>query len=501
MNKMSIIERIKNFFEYIALYFKNMPGKENDVLLLEEKKEFQEEKTYENFEENSKIEKRTLISKLYLLEQQIEVLKNDFPEKYDEFLGKIRKINEKYNSTLIELKKDLTFEIDPEINSSMILEVNRLEREISKFIDNEVKFYMISNKLQTLIVKINILYNVSICHYKDSDKEKVMAQIERAKEVEQSIIQDFKGSSYILNDNQLRDRIITLLYYLDYEILKTILRNTRSKIDDIIDELTKDCEFKRFDILGAFKAYVQDEISDLEDIIYLVKDENYRQIFQKQISKMIKEVTFSDDSYMLNHDFWNSFLLLESNILEAIKECDTSKDIDDKAKIKLIDRINIEVLESDVITKAKTNAYISLMQIFSTTRNEKILLLIKLFKKLSNDVTYKEIYFLIQLFDVLEVIKSVPNSLEKYIKRYEEKYPYDTKTIEKKKNRILESKEELNKYLVVIDSNCDDIAIDLLEKLNFDFKFEGDKILLNSFYFNGLENVLDSFDEIKQDAV
>ena len=123
-------------------------------------------------EERINVAKRTLMTKLYNLEQEIAVFEDDFPSEYQNFLQRIDEIRASYNSSVESLKKLLTFEIDPETDTTKIDEVIRLENEIKRFIDTTVKFHIISKRLQRLIKKLNILYNVSILHSSEWELQK-----------------------------------------------------------------------------------------------------------------------------------------------------------------------------------------------------------------------------------------------------------------------------------------------------------------------------------------
>lgn len=94
------------------------------------------------------------------------------------------------------------------------------------FIEKEVKFDIIVKKLQRLIVKLNILYNVSVTHIKSNEREKAITQTMRAICVGDRIIQDFKSCEYLLKDIQLKDKIVGLVSYLSYQIFKLLLRNS-----------------------------------------------------------------------------------------------------------------------------------------------------------------------------------------------------------------------------------------------------------------------------------
>ena len=434
-----------NFFDGISAYFQKLLIAQKEVKALPEKTEIiQEEenipveKIVEPVVDKVSLAKRALMTKLYSLEQEIEIFKKEFPNQYSYYLDKIENMRKSYNSSLEEIRIQMTFEIDPELNSKMQGDIIRLEREIKNFIESDVKFNLLSKRVQMLIVKLNILYNVSIWH--PNERVKVISQIKQALTSEMEIAQEFKECGFIFADNQLRERLVTLLSYADYQSFKTGLRNSDINPQQMVEKLVLHAQFKDFDYITAFKAFLEDELSDLGDLLQLISDEQYRIIFEKEISALFKGIAYAEDlqNQLMNDDFWNRFFELESSLLEFLKGCGVEKD---KIKVKLIDRMGIHVKENEALTLPKTNAYLALTSVFSTTRDERILLLIKLFKNVSNEVTYKEIYFLLQLFEVLDVIKKTSNSLSRHMERYIVKYPYDSKTIKKKKEYLLNTSE------------------------------------------------------------
>jgi len=181
-------------------------------------------------------------------------------------------------------------------------------------------------------------------------------------------------------------------------------------------------------------------------------------------------------------------LAFESNLLEMLKMCGVEKE---KVKVKLIGKMDITVVEKDVLVSPVANANVALVGIFATTHDERVLLLIKLLKSMSKDITYKEIYFLSLLFDAIEVIQSIPNDLIKHIDKYITKYPYNKKTIINRKQEVINAS---NKEYVVIFSldNYAEEIVKTLKNLNLDFKVVNGNVFVNSFYFNGLDNVLSS---------
>ena len=479
-----------NFFDSISAYFQGLL-KAREVKAIAEKSEVlseensQKEEITEAVEEKISLAKRTLTTKLYALEQEIEVFKKEFPNEYSYYLNKIEDIRETYNFSLEEIRKQMTFEIDPELNSKMHGDILILDREIRKFIETEVKFDMLSKKLQMLITKLNILYNVSIWH--PNEKAKVISQVLRALNSELEIVEEFKECDYILADNQYKDRIVTLISYVDYQNFKTSLRNSNITPEQMVEKLVLFAQFKDFDYIAAFKAFVEDELSDLSELINLISEVEYRRSFEKKVATLFKEITYATDirAHLLDAAFWSKVFELESSLLEFLKGYNVVKE--DLIKVKLIDRVNIQTTESEVFTSPKTNAYLALTSVYSTTHDERIFLLIKLFKIVSNEVTYKQIYFLLQLFDAIGVIQTTPNTLSRHMEKYLVKYPYDSKTIMKKKQYVLNSSSEKQFVKIfALDEDADKITA-ILRRQNMDFKITNGSIYINCFYFKGLE--------------
>ena len=433
------------------------------------------------------LSKRILLNKLYLIEQKVDLFKEDFPNEYNYFFGEIEKLRNFYKLSLEEEDKTLTLKVDPEFNGELIWKIEELDSKITLFIERNIKFEIFSQKLQKLIVKLNILYNVSISH--SNEKEKVIAQTKKALEVEMEFVQELKNCVHIFSDRYLKERIITLISYTDYHIFKIILRNSKYSIQEILAHLVIINQFKGFDYISAFNGFMQDEISDLNELLDLISNPNYHKEFDKNI-KYIKNQIFCDkeiQSCVLDEGIWREIFKIESNLIEFLKN--QKVDNEDKIKVKIIDRIKIRVREDDVITSPKTNAYLALIEIFSITHDDRIWILIKLWENISKNITYKEIYFLLLLFDVTDVIKNTSNILYRQLEKYFVKYPYDKATINRKKIYVMNSnvQKKYVKILSLIEQR--DKIISILKNLNMDFKIENDGIYINTFYFKGLKEV------------
>lgn len=482
-------------YEFLSSIFSKIKGKvvKKDELPLQELAEEEEMQCPESFEEEDleeqiNVAKRTLMAKLYTLEQDIAVFANDFPFEYQNFLQRIDVLRTSYYAILEELQKDLTFEVDPESSSAKLNEIIRLERDIKKFIESTVKFHIISNRLQRLIRKLNILYNVSIFRSKKEEKQKVCTQLRHAIQVERNIAEEFKTSDYILSDKQRKERIIELLSYLDYEIFKSSIRNSNQTPETIIGGLVMLEKFEEFDYQTTFIAYLKDELSDLLELLSLISDTQYYELLKTKSEKLQLTLTYTEDvtKTLFEIGFWNEFLTFESTLLETLKICGIPEE---KRKVKLIDRIQIEVEEEDVFVSPMARAKLAFVSVFSVTQDKRILLLMKLFENLSEDITYKEIYFLLLIFDGLEIIQNTPNDLMKYIEKYINKKPYSKSAMIEKRKMVKNISPKEYVVLFPLDENAEEI-MSTLRSLNIDFKVENNNIFLNSFYFQDLKHVL-----------
>ena len=127
------LNKIINFDASKAIPQELSTSREEDIL---------EKENSEADKENQKINitRRTLLTKLYLIEQRIDLFKEDFPQDYGYFLEKIENLRKDYKSSLDEITKPLTLEVDPEINGIMNWKVSELDDEITMFIEQKVNF-------------------------------------------------------------------------------------------------------------------------------------------------------------------------------------------------------------------------------------------------------------------------------------------------------------------------------------------------------------------------
>ncbi|MCI9178269.1 MAG: hypothetical protein HFJ28_06990 [Clostridia bacterium] len=506
---MNFIQKIIDFFRNILMkVFRIKPATDEQfptdlaeqTTVEEAKKQQKEEKTpksgvppEEKQEEMSFINsaiyglRSSMLDRLYALEQEIAIFEKDFPEEYKTFSERIKLLQQDYYFSLEEIKKSLTFAIDPDTNWAKKQEVDDLAKDIRYFIEKEVKFRILVSRIGRLIVKLNILYNVSIVHTKKGDVQKANSQLERAKETQVGLVQEVKQSEYIMQDKQFRQRLLELMCYADYLIFKASIRNFGKSPNELIEELVMPIHFKGYDYIEAFKSFVKDEIYDLAELLELVEDKACQKMLREDGKNLVLTLAYAKDmeAKIKDSTLWYEFLGYEANLLEMLKESKVDRE---KRKVKLIARMDIRVEEDDVLVAPVTNAYLSLTRVFSETHDNRVLVLLKVVKQLPKEVTYKEIYFLALLFDATQVIQSVPNDLARFISRYQEKYAYTAREIEQKKQAVMQLPNKEYVTIFSLDEYTKQV-IRSLEKLNIDFQVLGDKVVINSFYFNGLENV------------
>lgn len=487
------MEKIADFFKRIFSHSSENTAQieETSVSELEEMLIEVEKSAEEN---KIKAAKSSLTTKLYSLEQDIAIFELDFPEKHKYFSEKINSLRDEYLTRLENFSEDLTFEIDPELDGIIRAEVSKLGKEIKRFVETEVQFNIIFKRLQRLITKLNILYNVSIFHSKNDERKKVSSQLENALNVESQLAEDLKECRYLLNDMRSKESIQNLFSYLDYQIFKTFMRVSDETPEAIIEKLVMQKQFSDFAFENAFDDFVKDEILNLKELTSLVTDQHCRIVLQKEISNFHSSLTYSDDikEQFLDVAFWNTFFSIESSLFEILKSCGVDKD---EIKVEIPDRLQINVDESEVLVYHKTTALISLTKLFSKVRDERILVLLKLLRNISNDVTYKEIYFLLIVFDGIEVVKNNHNDFYKHIEKYLNKYPYSQKTIAMRKEQLQNSFNKEYVYTFSVRDDETDIVLKTLERLNIDFNLVEDKVFINSFYFKDLENVISSLQQ------
>ena len=260
----------------------------------------------------------------------------------------------------------------------------------------------------------------------------------------------------------------------------------------IIDDFIMVKEFRSFDYVSSIKAFLKDEISDLGELLSLISDVEYLKVFKNKYDKLLSDILLFDADTLRIFDlsFWKNYLSFESTLLQFLRSSGVSSD---KAKVRLIVRMEINISESDVAVLPITIANISLYTLYLKTLDIRALLLLKLFRNLSEKVTYKEIYFLIVLFDSVELLQKNPNELLKHIEKYINELGYNYESFRKKKQKVLKTKPCSDYVCVFSISESEMNCISALDELLIDYKFENGYVYINLYYFKGLKNVVSSF--------
>lgn len=433
------------------------------------------------------------LTKINILNQKIKIFEENFPDKYKSFKTRIEELKRKYDICLKASKEDLTYEIDPEKDGEYLAKILKLENEVESFIQKEVMFDIINKKLQKLIVKLNVLYNVSVVHIMDKEQQKVMEQVERARSLEFKIVDEIKSYEYLLKDMRIKDELIKLISYLDYEIYKLTIRNSNITPEEALRNLAIIVKFEKFDYNVNFKAFVEEDLAQINNLTEKVHEQEYQKVLKNDYNKIFTDITYSKEEMqiLLDKNFWLNIFCLESNAFELLRESETKKE---DIKIKVTSQLNISITEDDVLDLPKVNTYIFLLKIFSKTQDNRILLVMKLLKNISNEITYREIYFLLVLFEILDTVREHSDELFENIKKYVKKYNYESKTIKQKKEQVLCLNNNQYVYVFTLESSEHEM-LEELKKLNMDFKNDNNKIFLNKIYFKALTNVVNSLEK------
>ena len=424
------------------------------------------------------------LSTLYILEQKISIFKEEFASEYMQFITRIENIRKEYLETLEKSKVDLTYEINPEKDGKMLGKILKLEADINRFVEKDIKFNFISKQLQNLITKLNILYNVSIFHSKEEEKKKVIAQTERAKIQEKRLVEQFEKNNYLIEDIQINERFATLISYIDYEIFKVSMRNSTQKPDEITFNKNVKTELEE----KLFKAFMEEELTNIKRKIEQIKDAEDIEVINKYFDKIECYLANTNKILLEDTGVWKNLLKLEDTIIEILILKGVDKDL---IKIDIISKMNINVKEEEVLNMPKETAYLALINIYSKTTDERIFLVLKFLKNISSNITYKEIYFILVLFDAIDIVKDIPNELNIYMYKYIKKYPYSDKKLQKRKKKVFKIKNKQYQEIFTL-KEYEPKVLKTLEELEIDFLIDSNKVFINEFYFKGLNNVTKS---------
>ena len=480
---------MENFINAIKNFFRNFfdeTSEEEEIKEVDEEKICKEEKKLEISleecsEERVNFSRRTVLTRLYVLEQKIIMFKENFPDEYEKYLERIKNLRANYNKALDENKKELTFQINPEFNGSMLGNTIRLERDVDFFIEKTVKFETISRRLKELIVKLGILYNVTIRHSKETDKNKAYLQLERAENKAESLYEEISQCDLILEDEQMRESFAKLLSYAEYLITKTRVRvsleapNEKAKI------------MKNFNYTEVFKTFAREELQQYEEIISKIPEEEIRKTVKRKKENLVQEIAFNQ-GFLDKRDDLEKIFELEDTIFNILKLSDGGD-----VKFSLLKSMDIRMEEKSILQSPIVQSKVALTQVFAKTHSENILITLKFLAGLSDEIRYKDIYFILIIFDVLDIALKIPTSLQKEMEKYSKKYPYSKDEVEQKKKKVFQATEKQYLYAFNVEDNDEKKEVQAaLKDLNLDFEIVKQEVLLNSFYFKSFERVLNN---------
>ena len=474
-----------SFFKRIFDFFKHFKKEKTDnSQSLEKISEL--EKNANELEEKLEIYSQSIITKLYSLEQIVNILRIDYPEKYEMFIKRIEELRTDYLENLAESEKSLTFEINPDRDFQKMSEVIGLEKKIKDFIDIDMKYDIISKKVQKFILKLNILYNTSIFY--PNEKNKVLKQLSQGFISQRKLTASFKEWGKVLERELEKEKMYILFSYSEYLMFKIYIRNSENfhpkDYSFVINRnLSSDSLFKNF------KDYMLDEISDIEELVERINDEFFSNSYRNRINEINKIIVSNrnEKDIIFNEQVWKEKLQLENEILnKLIEENYKNKD---EIKIKVLDKLNISVKEKEIYTVPKIETILNLSSIYYGKIKNDALIIMRFLQGLSDDISYKDIYFLIVLFDMLPDVRKKCPELYKKIEKYDLRYKYTNEEMNVKKEQVLKSTKKEYIFTFKINDYEENSVRKYLEEYTIDYHIEDNKVYMNKIYFSDLENI------------
>ncbi len=480
---------------------------QEEVETLEESdiSDLNEEITPEEIEEAEQLEEKdyivvnseSMLSKLNSLERDIKTFSTIFPEKYALFLGEIQTLRKEYTESLEEYLKSkkeglLSFQIDPDYDSNQLVRLSKLSQNIRDFIEGDLKYSLLKERFVKLYYKLNILYNTAIKYCGQKDKQKVLKQLENAKKVLVELIKQAKNSYFFDTEKNKRDQMIEYILYSDYLIFKTTVRcASHPSIETLLKSSLVAQEIKGVrpvDMIGDFL------IEDLEGLIEHVTtlQKSLGEMFLNRLEKLQNFDQFS----LLSESYWQKVFDIEEEIFKSLLML-TDQEEDSFIPVpKHLQQDNVESIFLDVMQQIK----LSLTYIYYQTENTLVEIVFKVISNLKYDITYKEFYLICILFGIYELVIDenfkISTSLVESLKKQAQKHSYEEETILYRKEKVLNLKDK--QYVCVFQiENPEEIkeTKEALESQNLDYKVKGKKVYLNSFYFDGMCNVMKSYEE------
>ena len=445
-------------------------------------------------DEGKKFEIRNIVyEKLNYLEQYIKIFSLPFPNEYAQYLESIQNEKRNYETELNKysdgLNGKLTFAIDPEEESSRLMRVSQLERQIQDFVELVVNYHAHKDKFSAFCVKLNKFYNALL------DSPNVSSQLSNAVSTLDNIVVQVKSQRFFKEDQRKQEEILNFIIYSEYIFFKTSLRcmlaNTFEdyKSTSSFYHLFKDLEYDSF----IFKFFIND-LEQCEEYItnYLEVSEGAAFLLAacQELQNRLQNYhnAFSDSS------FFKSLIQFENTI-------DNISDNNGKEFVyQLPASLDSTAHGNDISVKSTAISILSMLV------SNKACILCNIIKRFEEEISWKEFFFMTKIFELYDDVCNVSqNTIFDFVHtkfaKLEKKYPsYTAEAIRAKKQQILAyNGSKRQKYIRLIECthyNPHMLASEL-KALRLDFTISDNVVYLNHTYFNGFKNLEKNFGEYK----
>lgn len=421
---------------------------------------------------------------IYAIGQDLESLKVSFPNEYASFSDRLRFLETQYQKDFEDSQRELVFAIHPEKNTTLRAKAIQLQKEVSLFVQTRGEAKQLYQELEVAIVKLNKLYNVSIRYAQE--RNQMLTQAHRALGYISEIYQEWCKC----NCSHEESKFIRLVIYGEYMLCKTFLRNSDSMFADAKRDLNMTHESNLSDF---FRAFLQDELSDLRDLVNNITDDAFKRSFNQDIGDLLQTLSFAGmdiEILFMQSEFWQRVFQIENAVTEYIYQSNLGNA--DFEGVKVLECMNISVTFEEIENSPRDEARVSLSALYSQTKDERAWLLFKFLDVVSEEVTFKDLYFLLALFNLIDPLKSTDNQLYRCVENYVSKYNYDAQKIADKKERILRDTHNAQ-YAVLAytaDSNATAERIEnSLKQCRFSFQRDDMAFYMDSRYFGNLKSL------------
>ena len=444
-------------------------------------------------------ENKSIIKKLNFLENRVRIFATMFPNEYARYKSRIDGYKEEYQRELDEYidayeNRKVTFCIDPENESKKINAVYMLENEIDTFIVRDVKFKTWVVKLSELCYKLNILYNVSL---NSSDKKSIFNQATRAINNLENNISELKNEVFFNSDVRKKTEILEYVFYSSYIVFKLFLRcGEVANFIDFKEKIRLDDFFEISEYNTNVLKFVIDDIKNIEKYITaeLQNDKMYAALLEKY-ERLQRQYVESEKEIATDNVYFEKILKSENTIYGIANIHGKEFNVPFSTLIDMSEYNK----EGSILTAKEYSLFV----LRCISNNISASMLVQFIERVSDNMTYKEFFFICKIFNLHDIVKEIAvsngiTSITSQFAKLEEKYRsvYSDKEIILKKQKVLRHKNDtVNKYgkFVEIENGMIEQFCNELEGLSLDYYRNGKIIYLNSIYFNGFANIQNAF--------